>query len=61
VSVAVAMAASSAARGLEAVAVLGEAAGFSDEDRAVVRDFAGQGVLLLAADPKGQVVATATT
>lgn len=61
VSLAVAMAASSGATGLEAVAVLGDGDGVAEEDRAVVREFAGAGVLLLSADPKGQVVATAMT
>jgi hypothetical protein len=58
VAVAVAMAASSAAQGLEAVAVLGDADHVRDADLAVVRDFAGPGVTLLVADARGQVVVT---
>lgn len=56
VQVAVAMAVSSGAQGLEAVAVLGEAATPSETDLAVVRDFAGSGVTVLVAAPDGSVV-----
>lgn len=56
VQVAVAMAVSSGAKGLEAVAVLGESAVASDADLAVVRDFAGAGVTVLVAAPDGSVV-----
>jgi hypothetical protein len=55
VQVAVAMAVSSGAQGLEAVAVLGEAATARETDLAVVRDFAGPGVTVLVAAPDGSV------
>ncbi len=60
VGVAVAMAASSAAAGLEAVAVLGSAA-FDDQDVAVVRDFAGAGVPIYLASSDGSVTDQRTT
>jgi hypothetical protein len=56
VQVAVAMAASSGARGLEAVAVLGEFGVLGDTDLSVVRDFAGAGVTVLVAAPDGSVL-----
>lgn len=56
VGVAVAMAASSAAAGLEAVAVLG-GDGVTDQDLAVVRDFAGPGVPVFHAADDGTVLA----
>jgi hypothetical protein len=59
--VAVAMAASSAAAGLEAAVVLGDSSSVDDRDLAVVRDFAGSGVPVLRADPKGGITHTATT
>lgn len=55
VQVAVAMAVSSGSRGLEAVAVLSEAAGIGEGDLAVVRDFAGSGVAVLLGTPDGTV------
>ena len=55
VGVAVAMAASSAAAGLEAVVVLGEDR-ISEEDLAIVRDFGGPGVTVLVAGPDGTVI-----
>jgi hypothetical protein len=61
VAVAVAMAASSAATGLEAVVVLGEAGSVSAQDLAVVAEFAGAGVPVLVADARGQVVETAVS
>ena len=61
VQVAVAMAASSAARGLEAVAVLGEAAALNEADLSAVRDFAGAGVPVYLAAPDGSVVASLTS
>jgi hypothetical protein len=61
VAVAVAMALSSGAAGLEAVAVLGDAAAASEHDLAVVRDFAGGGVPVLVADLRGSVVASAVS
>jgi hypothetical protein len=54
------MAASSAAAGLEAVAVLGDD-GVSDEDLAVVRDFAGPGVTVLVAGADGTVTEQLTS
>jgi hypothetical protein len=61
VQVAVATAVSSGAQGLEAVAVLGEAAALSEADLSVVRDFAGGGVTVLLAAPDGTVVASTTS
>ena len=55
VGVAVAMAASSAARGLEAVAVVGGEA-VAGADVAAVRDLAGPGVLILRCAADGTVV-----
>ncbi|MBW9206433.1 cytidine deaminase [Mumia sp. zg.B53] len=52
-SLAVAMAVSSGATGLEAVAVSTDADGVRDEDLAVVRDLAGSGVPVLVADAQG--------
>ncbi|HSV38363.1 MAG TPA: cytidine deaminase [Nocardioidaceae bacterium] len=54
VGVAVAMAVSSAAAGLEAVAVLGGDV-VTDEDLAAVRDFAGAGVVVYLASDDGSV------
>ena len=54
--VAVAMAASSAAAGLEAVAVLGNDAVLDEADLSVVRDFAGAGVVVYVAAPDGRVL-----
>ena len=54
VAVAVAMAVSSGAQGLEAVA-LSSAEEASAEDLAVVADLPGQGVVLWHADPRGQL------
>lgn len=56
----VAMAVASAARGAEAVVVLGEdlPASLDDADLAVVRDFAGAGVSVHLASPAGQVTET---
>lgn len=61
VGLAVAMASSSAAAGLEAVAVVTDAASLSEADLQIVRDFAGAGVPVLRADARGQVQDTATT
>jgi hypothetical protein len=61
VQVTVAMAASSAAAGLEAVAVLGESAAINEADLSVVRDFAGAGVPVYLAAPDGSVVASITS
>jgi hypothetical protein len=60
VGVAVAMAASSAARGLEAVAVVG-GDGLAEADRAAVRDLAGPGVLILRCGVDGAVVERLTS
>jgi hypothetical protein len=61
VQVAVAMAVTSGAKGLEAVAVLGEKAAVEETDMAVVRDFAGAGVPVHLASPNGTVVSSLTT
>lgn len=53
VQVCVAMAAASGSRGLEAVAVLGDAVSLSAPDEAVLRDFAGAGVVVHLTDPAG--------
>ena len=61
VQVAVAMAVSSGAQGLEAVAVLGESGAASHIDLSVVRDFAGAGVTVLVAAPDGSVLESFTS
>ena len=58
VEVAVAMAVSSAATGLEAVAVVTDAQTISDKDLAVVRDFTGGAVPVLRADLRGELQET---
>lgn len=59
----IAMAVASGARSLEAVVLLGEpaAATVADADLSALRDFAGTGVPLHTADPRGTVAATALT
>ena len=59
--VAVAMAISSGAQGLEAAVVLGDAAALDEADLSVVRDFAGAGVPVHLAAPDGTVVASLTS
>ena len=61
VQVAVAMAVSSGARGLEAVAVLGESTAARDDDLAAVRDLAGAGVTFLVATPDASVIESVST
>jgi len=56
VQVAVAMAVTSGATGLEAVVVLGDGAAVAEADLSVVRDFAGAGVPVRLAAPDGTVV-----
>jgi hypothetical protein len=56
--VAVAMAVASGAKGLEAVAILGEKAAVEETDMSVVRDFAGPGVPVHLAAPDGTVVSS---
>ncbi|KAA1423652.1 cytidine deaminase [Mumia zhuanghuii] len=56
-SLAVAMAVSSGATGLEAAAVSTEADAVSEDDRQVIRDFSGAGVPVLLADTHGVAVA----
>jgi cytidine deaminase len=58
VQVAVAMAVTSGAKGLEAVAVLGERAVVEEADMSVVRDFAGAGVPVYLAGPDGALVSS---
>jgi hypothetical protein len=60
-AVAVAMASSSGAAGLEAAVLLGEAEEADTPDVAVVRDFAGPGVPVHVADARGGVVGTTLT
>lgn len=55
VGVAVAMAVSSGARGLEAVALVTEADAVAPDDLAAVRELAGEGVPVLLADARGTV------
>jgi hypothetical protein len=57
---AVAMAVASGATSLEAAAVVTDADGVSDEDRAAVRDLAGARTPVLVAGPDGTVRATVT-
>jgi hypothetical protein len=59
--VAVAMAVSSGASGLEAALVLGESVTVDEGDVSVVRDLAGPGVPLHLAAPGGTVVGSVTT
>ena len=59
--VAVAMAASSAARGLEAAVVLTDADVLTDGDLAAARDLAGAGVPVHLTAADGSLLATATT
>jgi cytidine deaminase len=61
VQVAVAMAVSSGAPGLEAVAVLGDPAKPSDADLAAVRDLAGEGVTVFVGSTDGTVQESLTT
>ncbi|HYO41441.1 MAG TPA: cytidine deaminase [Nocardioidaceae bacterium] len=61
VQLAVAMAVSSGARGLEAVVVLGEAGAVADADLSVVRDLSGDGVPVHVASPDGAVVSSIRT
>jgi hypothetical protein len=58
VQLAVAMAATSGARSLEAVVVLGESATVNEADLSVVRDLSGPGVPVHLAAPDGTVVAS---
>jgi cytidine deaminase len=60
-AVAVAMASSSAAAGLEAVAVVTDSDDVTEDDLAVVRDFAGAGIPVFRADARGQLQDTLTT
>lgn len=55
---AVAMAVAGGARGLEAAAIVGEAAEVADADLAAVRDLGGAGTPVLLAGPDGTVSAT---
>jgi len=61
VQVAVAMAVSSGASGLEAAVVLGEATTAAHADLAAVRDLAGAGAGFFVAAPDGSVVESTTT
>jgi hypothetical protein len=60
VAVAVAMAVSSGAQGLEAVVVMTEAP-LSEADLGIARDLAGPGVPVLLADAAGKVLGRSTT
>ena len=58
---AVAMAASSGGRGLEAAVLVSDAVGLAESDLAVLRDFAGDGVPVYRADQAGEVVESVST
>jgi cytidine deaminase len=58
---AVAMAAASGSRGLEAVVISTDSASLTDGDRAVISDFAGTGVPVVLVDTKGTEVARLTS
>ncbi len=60
-AVAVAMAVSGGARGLEAAAVCTDADGVPDADFDVVRDLAGSGVTVWVTDPTGDPHSAPTT
>jgi hypothetical protein len=55
IGVCVAMAVASGSKGLEAVVVLGEAEEASANDLAIVKEFAGEDVPVLAGDPRGHL------
>lgn len=59
--VAVAMAVSSGAPGLEAIAVLADPAEVSEADLAAVRDLGGEGVTVLLGTPDGTVQESSST
>lgn len=61
VQLAVAMAVTSGAKGLEAVAVLGGQPEVGERDMSVVRDFAGSGVPIYVASPDGTVLSSLTS
>lgn len=61
VQVAVAMAVTSGAKGLEAVAVLGDEEAVEERDLTVVRDVAGSGVPVHLASPAGVLMSTRTS
>jgi hypothetical protein len=61
VQVAVAMAATSGASGLEAVVVLGDGPDVAETDLAAVRDLAGPGVPVHRSAPDGSLVTTETS
>ncbi len=61
VAVAVSMAVASGSKGVEAVVVLTEADGVAELDLEVLRDFAGQGVVVHRGDPRGTVAQTLFT
>jgi hypothetical protein len=58
VGVCVAMAVASGSTGLEAVVLLTEAGRITEADLAIVRDFAGTGVVVHVGDPRGTLGAT---
>lgn len=59
--VCVGMATSAGARGLEAAVILTDAADVSPLDVAVLRDFAGPGVVVHVGDPRGTISTSTTT
>jgi hypothetical protein len=61
VGLAVAQAASSGSRGLEAVVIIRSQAELTDDDRAQVIALGGPGVPVIVASPAGQVLLTETT
>lgn len=60
-ALAVAMASSSGSRGLEAAAVVTEAPDVGADDLAVVRDFGGDGVPVLRAGSRGELLGTTSS
>lgn len=58
VGVCVAMAVASGSKGLEAVVVLGDAAAVAEDDLAIVHDFSGADVPVLAGDARGNIAAS---
>jgi cytidine deaminase len=55
VQVCVAMAVASGSKGVDAVVVLGDRAELAAPDRAVLRDFGGEGVVVHLGDARGQL------
>ena len=61
IGVCVAMAVSSGSRGVEAAVLLGESGEAREDDLKVLREFAGERVVVHLADPRGSVTGSITT